>query len=169
MVFTDYEGTGGWGSSLQTERWFWGSLLSATLPHQFIGQTAPALNIFMPRPWKSRECSRPQNFSFLTCHGKVTRWLHKWLWGRQHMAGQAENRKGLEWNGTEALAETSFLLRQFTEVLQLRSSEWASLQKFWKASPYSPLVLPPVLGVCKPVVLSLSFRRTRLMFSALSS
>lgn len=45
-------------------------------------------------------------------------------WGRQKTG------KGLDSKGMEALAETSFQLRQFTEVLQLRSSEWASLQKF---------------------------------------
>lgn len=54
----------------------------------------------MPRPWKSQACSHPQNFSFLTCHGKVTRWLHKWLRDRLHTPGQAENRKGilLKWH-----------------------------------------------------------------------
>ena len=44
--------------------------------------------------------------------------------------GAGRKRKGLDSKGMEVLAETSFQLRQFTEVLQLRSSEWASLQKF---------------------------------------
>ena len=46
--------------------------------------------------------------------------------------------KGLYRNGIDALIKTSFLRRQFTEVLQHRSSNWASLQNSERFSLIHP-------------------------------
>lgn len=138
LVFTDYQNPPGWGRPLWAERWLRGSENSATLPHQFTALQAPVLNIFMPRPWKSKECSHPQNFSFLTCRGKVTRWLHKWLWDRLQTAGQAENRKGILLKWHWGLSRDFLLSRQFV-VLQHRACKWASSQKILKGFLFSTL------------------------------
>lgn len=85
---------------------------------KFTAQKAPVLNIFMPRPWKSRSAAVLKISHFLpaiarSLGGCTNDCRIDCIW-----QGKQKTGKGLYWNGTEALTETSFLVRQFTAQVE---------------------------------------------------